>query len=200
MRTLRPNLPPGWTTALAAEALAPFNPAAAREKWRAALAQAPDDPEILAGYAAFLTDGSESITEAEYLIRLALLKSPGDSAKAASLARLLLVAGRQTEGLQQLSVALSMALAEPAPAPDLLAELMFYLAAHDRARSREAMRTLKRLIAAGARCPGWNFEPTLYRAQDDGHSELALLRDIAKVLSHDSDPTCLNAHLAWKTA
>lgn len=77
---------------------------------------------------------------------------------------------------------------------------MFYLLAHDRPRGAVALTTLKRLIRSGTRSPGWNFEPTIHRAQDEHHPEMALLRDTAKVLSHGADPALLDAHVAWRMA
>jgi tetratricopeptide (TPR) repeat protein len=197
MRPRHPDLPPGWRSAIAAEALAPIDAGAARLRWLDALALSPEDPEILSGYATFLTDQGREPGDAEHLYRLAVRLKPTDGAHAANLARLLLAQGRSAEGLEQLAAALALGLSEPAPRSDLLAELMFYMVAHDRGRSAAALATLKRLIASGARCPGWNFEPTLFRAQDDHHPELALLRDIAKVLAHGADPAELGAHVAW---
>lgn len=198
MRTLHADLPPGWRSALAAETLAPVDSTAAQVQWRAALAVAPDDPEILSGYANFLTDQGREPADAEHFFRLALRAKPGDCAYGAGLSRLLLVEGRRTEGLEQLAATLSAVLAQPQPDTQLLAELMFYLLAHDRARTAPALAALKRLIGAGSRTPAWNFEPNLYRAQEDGHPELALLRDLAKVLSHGAHPDLLKAHVAWR--
>lgn len=198
MKTLRPDLPPGWRSALAAEAIAFLDVKAAQSRWLEALSQSPDDAHLLAGYATFLTDHAQDAADAEQLYRLALGHRPTNSALAANFARHLLAEGRGGEGLQQLSAALTLILAEPSPAPEVLAELMFYLMAHDRPRSTVALTNLKRLIRSGARSPGWNFEPTIHRAQDDHHPELALLRDIAKVLSHGADPADLEAHVAWR--
>jgi tetratricopeptide (TPR) repeat protein len=197
MRPQRPDLPPGWSSAIAAEALAPVDAGAARSHWIEALSLSPDDPEILSGYATFLIDQGREPADAEHLYRLAVRLKPADGAHAANLARLLLAQGRAVEGLEVLTSALTLALSEQAPRSGLLAELMFYMMAHDRRRAVAAVRALKRLIASGARCPAWNFEPTLDRAQDDHHPELALLRDMAKVLAHGADPAVLDAHVAW---
>jgi hypothetical protein len=200
MKTLRPELPAGWQSALAAEAIAAVDARGAQSRWLEALSQSPDDAHLLAGYATFLTDRGQDAADAEQLYRLALRHRPSDSAIAANFARHLLAEGRGSEGQEQLAAALSLILAEDAPAPEVLVELMFYLLAHDRARGGVALSNLKRLIKLGARSPGWNFEPTLFRAQDEHHSELALLRDIAKVLAHDADPAVLEAHVAWRHA
>ena len=198
MRTLRPDLPPGWQAALAAETLASVDSKAASAQWRTALAAAPDDPEVLSGYANFLTDQGREPADAEHLLRLALRQKPAESAYAANLARLLLAEGRHPEGLEQLASALSVAMAEREPDTQVLAELMFYLLAHDRSRWSLALATLKRLIRSGARTPGWSFDPNIHRAQDEGHPELALLRDLAKVLSHGANAALLDSHVAWR--
>ncbi len=198
MKIVRPDLPLGWQAALAAEAIACVDVRGAQSRWLEALSQSPDDAHLIAGYATFLTDHGQDAADAEQLYRLALRHRPSDSAIAANFARHLLAEGSSSEGQQQLSAALSLILAESAPAPEVLAELMFYLLAHDRARGGVALSNIKRLIKLGARSPGWNFEPTIHRAQDEHHPELALLRDIAKVLAHGTDAAVLDAHVAWR--
>lgn len=200
MKIVRPELPAGWQAALAAEAISALDVRRARSRWLEAVSQSPDDAHLLAGYATFLTDHGQDAVDAEQLYRLALRHRPSDSAIAANFARHLLSEGSNPEGQQQLATALSLILAESDPAPEVLAELMFYLLAHDRSRGGVALSNLKRLIRLGARSPGWNFEPTIHRAQDEHHPELALLRDIAKVLAHGSDPIVLEAHVAWRQA
>lgn len=103
MKTLRPDLPPGWQAALAAEAIAGLDADAAQLRWLEALAQSPDDPEILNGYATFLTDHARDAVDAEQFYRRALELNPSNSAIAANLARHLLAEGQSAIGLQQLS-------------------------------------------------------------------------------------------------
>ncbi len=117
-----------------------------------------------------------------------------------SYGQLLLGQGRVDEGLDVVVQALQKAASAARPNKPLLAELMLYIFAHDRRKSGGALSTIKKLIATGVRTPNWNFEPNIARAQDDGHSEIALLRDLAKVLSHGADVSLLDSHVAWRMA
>ena len=164
MKIVRPELPAGWQAALAAEAIAVLDVRRARSRWLEAVSQSPDDAHLLAGYATFLTDQGQDAADAEQLYRLALRHRPSDSAIAANFARHLLSEGSSPEGQQQLAAALSLILAESAPAPEVLAELMFYLLAHDRSRGAVALSNLKRLIKLGARSPaGISSRPSTAR-------------------------------------
>lgn len=200
MRTLSPDLPPGWLPALAAEALAGIDATAARGRWQAALRAAPDDPALMAGYAHFLSEHGGPAADAERLYKAVLRAEPANAVAAAGLARLFLSLGRREEGLALVHLVLKLVLADAKLDRPLLAELMVYLYAHDRSGASSALATLKSLVASGVRTPGWSFDPNLQRAQDDGHPELALLRDLAKVLSHGVDAALLHSHVAWRLA
>jgi hypothetical protein len=55
-------------------------------------------------------------------------------------------------------------------------------------------------LAKGARSSGWDFSPNHQRAVQDGHANVPLLVDLARVISEGADPSILEQYPEWQAA
>lgn len=186
-----------WLRALRFEA---SDPDQADTCWRDAIDLRPADCDLLVSYAEFLTDVRGDHAGAAGLFLRAVEANPDHPRNSFQWANALLVQGKTPQGLALLRQALRLVHRGDAPDTHLVARMMYALFAHDRAHSGQGLATLKTLLDAGIRAPGCNFELNVWAAQDDGHAEIGLLRDLAKVLSHGADVALLDSHVAWRLA
>jgi tetratricopeptide (TPR) repeat protein len=186
-----------WLGALRAETT---DAAQADIHWRAALDRAPSDTDLLASYAEFLLDVRRDTAGAVSIWLKASEAYPDRPWYAYHLAESLVQLGNKQQSLALYRKSLKLAHQSVPPDMTLVASLMVALFAHDRHVGATALGTLKTLVNAGIRTPRCNFERSIWSAQDGGHAEIALLRDLAKVLSHGADVALLDNHVAWRTA
>ncbi len=161
---------------------------------------APSDSDLLTSYAEFLRDVRRDTAGAVSVWLKASEAHPERPWYTYHLAESLVHLGNKQQSLALYRKSLKLAHQAAPPDLTLVASLMVSLIAHDRTVGPTALATLKSLLNAGIRTPGCNFERSIWSAQDDGHAEIALLRDLAKVLSHGADASLLDNHVAWRLA
>jgi tetratricopeptide (TPR) repeat protein len=186
-----------WLTALRFEASQPERADAA---WREVLAHQPDDQDVLMAYAEFLRDVRGDAEGASRLFLEAFETNPDNVWLSYRLAEATRLAGDRPKSLALLRETLKLAQRRNPPDTALAAVLLYAFYAHDRPAGPRALGPLKSLVASGVRALGWSFELDIWGAQDDKHPEIALLRDLAKVISQDCDAAMLDAHVAWRQA
>lgn len=136
--------------------------------YKRALALDPLNRFALFKYAVFLTDIREDYAGAEQLYRRALVVAPYNPAIHANLAGLLLLQGKEEEGLARLDEALR----HPVPdfsLPDELECWFYALVYRQREAYEEAQCQIRRLLENGVRSPGFNLAPHVKRALASGH-------------------------------
>lgn len=168
------------------------------DAFRRAIAADPKNVAILRNFANFMTNIRHDHDAAEDLYKRALAADPENANTLGNFAGMLLALGRRGEGMGWLAKVLDL---EPTDSP-LLAELWFYVLAHDPARRGEALARLKKLVAAGARSPGWDLARHCQRARQDGFSDSladpALLEALAAVITEGASPQTLEAFPSWR--
>jgi hypothetical protein len=85
------------------------------------------------------------------------------------------------------------------PSDVVAVEVWLYLYAHSTDSRVAALRTLKLLLERGARSPGWDFSRNIERAAQDGHPDLALVRDLANVVAQEQSMDMLNQYSIWRS-
>lgn len=172
----------------------------AEDLYERALALCPSHRNTLFKYAIFLTDIRHDYERAEALYQHGLEVAPGNLAMLANYTGLLLMQGKEAEGLR----ALEAAIRHPSmqnPSADA-AELWFYTLVYSQPASYgEALAHLKTLLDdQGARSPGWNLAPHLARARERGHLYSEWLDLLAAVIVDDAPIDVLRWWDAWREA
>jgi Tfp pilus assembly protein PilF len=153
----------------------------------------PEDATLLDAYAVCLSRLDAPAAEVEKYYRAAISASPTYPNAMANLAQHLWVQRRDAEALELSRECLAL---EP---NDVVAvEVWLYLYAHSTDSRSEALRALKSLLERGARSPGWDFSRNIERATQDGHPDLALVRDLASVVAQEQSMDALNQYSIWR--
>jgi len=171
----------------------------AESLYQKALEVAPWHRNGLFKYAIFLTDVRERYREAEELYRRGLTVAPENPAMLANYAGLLLLQGKESDGL----AALERALRNPAlqkPSADA-AECWFYTMLYGSPGGyAEALKALRRLLEAGVRSPGFNLGPHIARAEERGDPRGEWLATAAEVLLNQAPIEVLEHWAEWRAA
>jgi len=133
----------------------------------------------LGNYAIFLKDIKKDYEGAETYYLKSLEANPSDPNQLCNYAQLLFWTNRKKEAEEKVNQSLAL---NPDNS-DLLSELWFYRYAHAPIWREQALKELQKLLAKGARTPGWNFEPDIELATKGGHPDPAMLRKIADELT-----------------
>lgn len=64
----------------------------------------------------------------------------------------------------------------------LILELWFYRLAHFHKEYPEAREKILEILKKGVRDEGWDFSPTIARAEADGHPDVPMLKKLADVI------------------
>jgi tetratricopeptide (TPR) repeat protein len=151
----------------------------------------------LGNYALFLTDIRKDHDGAEDLYRRAIDADPANANNLGNYARHLICIDDPAGGVAIAERALELA----GDMSELLLELWFYLYANaPEARRKEALTEEKRLLAAGARSPGWDLSCNVARAIEQRHPEGEWLPRLAAVLADEAPITTLDDWEAWRAA
>jgi Tfp pilus assembly protein PilF len=171
----------------------------AEAHYRRALAADPNHANSLGSYANFLKDVRHDYEGAEEHYRRALAADPNHANNLGNYAGFLLARGRGKEGLSALEKVLR--LPKVSDGSGLAAECWFYALAHRSPEGHaEALRTLKRVLASGARSPGWNLAPNIAQARLEANPDVPWLEKLAAVISDGADIQTLEAWPDWKNA
>ncbi len=168
----------------------------AEELYERAIAAADEDANALSNYAVFLTDIRKDQDRAEELYERAIAAADEDANVLANYARLLLEKGQDEKAWPLIDRSFGRAQLDP-----LLAELWFYsLALGSDSRRAKALPELYRLVASGARSPGWNFDGILARARTSGHPEIKWLETLSDVIADRKSATELDDWPKWNAS
>jgi len=168
----------------------------AEEFYRRAVEADPNHVINLGNYANFLWQVHQDYERAEAFYRGVIEVEPNDASNLGNYAQLLLSQGRRDQG----EAMLARAEAGSDSNPPLQAELAFYRYAHFPENAPAALNKLKEVLTAGGRSPGWNLEPNIARARQDGHPNVPLLEALAAVITGSESIDSLQAFPEWQAA
>lgn len=161
-----------------------------------ALALDPLDRFTLFHYAVFLTDIRGELAEAEGLYRRGLLVAPHNPAMHANLIGLLLLQGKEEEGLARLDEALGRPVPDDS-LPDVL-ECWFYALLYRKPEfHREALVQIRGLLERGVYSPGFNLAPHVAGVRAMGHPLGEWLEPLAAVITGNAPTAVLEPWALW---
>jgi Tfp pilus assembly protein PilF len=156
------------------------------------------DPKLatpLANYAHFLQTVRKDTDRAEVHYRRAIEADPKEAGPHISYAALLGERGDFVALRAQLDE-VDLATTEPRFA----ARLHFLRFAHLSDARDDALRALSRVLPAAEPSPFFRLMPNVERARADGHPDVALLDDLARVLKGEASIKILDRHSTWLAA
>jgi protein O-mannosyl-transferase len=153
----------------------------AEQLYKKALELDPNNANTTGNYAFFLTDIRKDHDGAELLYKRALELDPNDSDSNANYAQLLIEKGQKELASSNLNTAMKNAAQQ-----STLLEIHYYYYANYPEHREASLKELKRLIAAGARSPNWDFSPNIELAKKEGHPDLPLLQRLAVIIANDA--------------
>jgi tetratricopeptide (TPR) repeat protein len=166
--------------------------------YKRALEVDPQHANNITNYASFLSDVRKNDEAAEAMYKRALEANPKHANARVNLAGLLLAAGKPS-GITGLHQAIELFSQNSHPTAEI--ECAFYLFAHCTPPERlDALRTVRKLLEAGARSPNWDFSRNIERARLDGHPEVDWLGKLASVINDEAQPEVLDGWPAWENA
>ncbi len=148
------------------------------------------DPNLslhLGNYASFLSHIKKDYERAEVYYKRSLEANPSDAHNLGNYAQFLFWTNRNKEATEKVNQSFAL---NP-DSSSLLSELWFYRYAHIITWRDQALKELQKLIAEGARTPGWNFEQDIELAIKAGHPAPSMLRKIADELT-SKEPAILS--------
>ncbi len=171
----------------------------AESLYQKALEIAPEHRNGLFKYAIFLTDIRGQYAEAADLYRRGLVVAPDNPAMLANFAGVLLLQGRETEGLAALEQALRHKSLQ-APSADAL-ECWFYGLIYGAPDGYPfALQAVRRLLEAGIRSPGFNLEPHVEQAREREHPWAEWIALLAPVVIREAPIEVLAEWTEWQAA
>ena len=147
----------------------------AEKYYRKAVAAAPEHATNNGNYALFLHQIRHDYDEAEKYYRKAVAAAPEHANNNGNYAGFLLARGRKPEAIPFLEKAEQLA-----DAADLRLDLAFYRLAHFPETADESRRSLRQLLAQGARSPYWDFSDNIEQAEREGCLSIEELRTLAQ--------------------
>lgn len=171
------------------------DPDRAEEYYQRAIKADPKQANNLGIYAFFLETVRKDPDRAGQFYKQAFEAAPKSADHLGNYAGFLLSRGIQDKGLEMLKRAEAAAGDQPGSS----VVLTFYRLAHDPAAWPEQIKKLRPLLRAGARSSGW-FAQNIEQAEKDGHSNAALLRALAKVITDEAPIDSLDPFPEWRAA
>lgn len=150
----------------------------AEEYYTAALNIDPSFPNTIANYAVFLSDIRQRYDEAEEYFERSLKLIPDDGHYHGNYAHHLLVSKEAVKSAE-LHIDKAFELYDEGQ-EGLNAELWFYRFVHYKKWHKKAEKELEKLVEAGAKSIGWNFQPHVEIAEANKHPKLEKVKEFAK--------------------
>ena len=168
----------------------------AEKFFKRAIEADPNHANNLGNYAGFLKNERKEMDEAEKFFKRAIEADPNGANHLGNYAGYLLALGNVKDGLA--AVRRAMSSTDLNQNVVLLTELHFYRLAHGSAKDRtDALDSLRELIEAGVRSPGWDFAGNIRQAQATGHPHVPFLEAVASVVTDRADPSTLDSFDEW---
>ena len=163
--------------------------------YRRAIEADPEPAIPLVNYAGLLQHVRKDMEGAEVHYRRAIEADPNGGLARVSYSALLGAAGKLESVGEQLEKASALELE-----PRISARLHFIRYAHLDDALEGALKALARLLPNAEPSPYFDLTPNIERAKLDGHPNVPLLEDLAKVLKGDASMDVLDRHPAWREA
>ena len=158
----------------------------AEKYYRKALQLDPDNADYNCNFAIFLKDIRQDYYGAQTHYKKSLEIEPDNANNNGNYAGFLFAIGRDKQAWSYLDTALRNCTDDT-----LLAELHFYQYAHVPAEREKSLQLLKLLLTKGIRSIGFNLQPNVEGAKQDGHPDPEKLQLIADILTKDAPITNL---------
>jgi Tfp pilus assembly protein PilF len=167
----------------------------AADLFERALAVDPNNTITLSNYAGFLFTRRSEYDGAADLYERALAIDPNNANTLTNYAGFLFARGEDEKACDLVERAFDCV----GVGEDLLRAALWFdlLAVGPVERREEALAELARLVAAGVRSRGWDFNALLRRAREDGRADVEWLEKLADVIAEGAQPGVLEGWPAW---
>jgi tetratricopeptide (TPR) repeat protein len=166
----------------------------AEELLKQAVADNPKDGVVLTNYANFLANVRKDLGQAENLYEIAMRSDRKFYVSSINFAAFAFAGGRYDDGVQALDRVTAKSII-----PRFAARVQFLRYAHIRGEDTDALASLKLLLAMAAPSRYFDLSDNVTRAEADGHPNVPLLHDLARVLRAQTTIDALDQYPQWKS-